>query len=149
MAFGFVFLRFKDVATGRSVDICCEDATAHRSVVVTDMEPCAEVARRTRKGGAETDDHRQEPGGLSGRRGRANGRRECSEFVVELHALSVMTSSRGPAGVRANIARVRACWHELPRPAAGIHGCIVRVRAVRPSAYGNHRGGRQMASCAD
>jgi hypothetical protein len=36
MAFGFVFLRFKDVATGQSVDICYEDATAHRSVVV----PC-------------------------------------------------------------------------------------------------------------
>jgi hypothetical protein len=118
MAFGFVFLRFKDVATGRSVDICCEDATAHRSVVVTDMEPCVEVTRRARKGCVETDDH-QEASAVAGA-GPAGD--ESARSLWQSCSVERVTSRRAPPEVRANIARVRACWHELPRPVTGIHG---------------------------
>lgn len=35
----------RDMATGQLVDVSCDDAAVQRSVVVTDMEPCVQIAR--------------------------------------------------------------------------------------------------------
>ena len=101
---------YKDAATGRSVDVSCKDATVQRPVVVTDMEPCVEVAREGFRVEAAEDieaaraaadrgehakaaqilDRRQEASAAAG----LAGDERCAELVAELRELSARVVDR-------------------------------------------------------
>ncbi|XP_025814333.1 E3 ubiquitin-protein ligase WAV3-like [Panicum hallii] len=101
---------YKDAATGRSVDVACEDASVRRPVVVADMEPCVEVAWElfrveaaediaAARAAAERGEHakaarildrRQEASAAAG----LAGDERCAELVAELRELSARVADR-------------------------------------------------------
>ncbi|KAF8717027.1 hypothetical protein HU200_026137 [Digitaria exilis] len=106
-----VSVTYKDAATGRSVDVTCEDAMVQRPVVVADMEPCVEVARElfrveaaediaAAKAAAERGEHAKAAQILDRRREASAtnaglaGDERSAELVAELRQLSARVADR-------------------------------------------------------
>jgi hypothetical protein len=101
---------YKDAATGRSVDVACEDVSVQRPVVVSDTEPCLEVARElfrveaaediaAARAAAERGEHARAAQILDRRREASAaaglaGDERCAELVAELGELSARVADR-------------------------------------------------------